>query len=421
MFRFIHSADWQLGARFKQFGAKGDVLRNARLETLRRALELGRKHSVDAFFIAGDLFEDNQVDERLVATVVELFREFPSFPVYLLPGNHDPFTGADSVWRRKAFLHPPSNVHLLIEEGVTKLGSGMFLLASPLQQKVSTVDPSLKLDELAASLPKDAIKVGLTHGALKIEGKHQPNDFPIALNAASRAGLDYLGIGHWHNWLVGTDGGRVVMPGTPEPDQFDQERSGNVALVEIAGAGQSPHVQALPVATLTWKTLAYDFLAEESARASLEQALAALLPNAPHTILRVTLSGTASPNAVADLRTWLGPATAPFLVCQIADATRVALGPAELQDLRARHPILAQVLADIDALEIMATGSAGVNVATGDATPDETSATPAWPPLTLAAAQSLLAPAKIDLAALTPEFFSQLRQITFQTLQEVAK
>src|SRR5436853_182870 len=134
MFRFIHSADWQLGARFAQFGAKGAALRAARLQTLRRALELARSRAVDAFIVARDL-------------------------------------------------------------------------------------------------PAGAAAIGVTHGAPAIEGKHQPNDFPIALDAASRAGLAYLAIGHWHNWLADLDGGRIVMPGTPEPDRFDHERCGFVSLV----------------------------------------------------------------------------------------------------------------------------------------------------------------------------------------------
>ena len=93
MFRFIHSADWQLGARFSQFGAKAPRLREARLATLKRTLELAVKHEADAFLIAGDLFEDNQVDDSLVTTTVDLFRASPSLPIYILPGNHDPYTG----------------------------------------------------------------------------------------------------------------------------------------------------------------------------------------------------------------------------------------------------------------------------------------------------------------------------------------
>lgn len=255
--------------------------------TLRRALGLAREHGVDAFLIAGDLFEDNQVDDALVSAVLELFRAHASVPIFILPGNHDPFTGPDSVWQRKAFQAAPAHVRVLSEPGALDLG-GVFLLASPLQQKLSTVDPSLRFVAQAASLPPDALKIGLTHGALAIEGKHQPNDFPIALNAASRAGLDYVAIGHWHNWLADTDGGRVVMPGTPEPDRFTNDAAGHVALVEIAGREQPPHVQPLVVNTLTWRSLPFDFLSPEASRVSLESSLNELRPNAERAVVRAS-------------------------------------------------------------------------------------------------------------------------------------
>lgn len=438
MFRFIHSADWQLGARFSQFGARGARLREARLTTLRRTLALARDRAVDAFIIAGDLFEDNQVDDALVSTVVEIFREHASVPIFILPGNHDAFTGPDSVWQRKPFLTPPANVHVFTAPGTIDLG-GVTLLASPLQQKLSTVDPSLRFIALAAALPPDTIRIGITHGALAIEGKHQPNDFPIALNAASRAGLDYLAIGHWHNWLVDTDGGRIVMPGTPEPDQFSNDRSGHVAFVELTARGQPPRIEPLPVATLTWRSLAFDFLSPEASRASLDSALAELRPTAEHAVVRITFTGTTSPTLLAATRAWLEPALAPFLVGQIVDRTRIALSTAELADLKSRHPLLAQTLADIDRLESLATGaappsalpaaaaasefaasSASAEPATFSNTAASASTAPTAPALTLAEVQSLLAPSRIDLAQLTPEFFSQLRQMLLQTLQEVA-
>ncbi len=407
MIRLLHSADWQLGARFRQFGATAGALRAARLQALQRSLELARDRQVDAFLIAGDLFEDNQVGDSLVSETLDLFRKFPTVPVYILPGNHDPISGPEAVWNRKVFLTPPPNVHVFREPGVVDLGRAA-LLASPLAQKLSTTDPSARLVELAAGVSADKIKIGITHGALAIEGKHEPNDFPIALNAASRAGLDYLAIGHWHNWLADTDGGRIVMPGTPEPDRFSNDRSGHVAYVEIDGPGQLPRVEPVRVGTLTWRTLGLDFLSYEASRASLDQALADLRPHADKTVLRITLTGSVSPHTLAETKADLARAAEGFFHCQITDSTRIALSPVELADLQARHPILAQVLADIGRLEGFATGSMLGDLPGGAA------------PLSLAEAQTLLAPARIDLAQLTPEWFAQLRQMLFQTLQEVA-
>ena len=411
MFRFIHSADWQIGARFTQFGDRAIRLREARIGTLKNALGAARDRAVDAFIIAGDLFEDNQIDDATVSAVMDLFREHVSVPIFVLPGNHDPFTGPESVWQRKLFRNLPAHLHLLTRSGPIDLG-GAILFASPLQQKLSTVDPSLCLVELAHSCPADRIKIGVTHGALAIDGKHQPNDFPIALDGASRAGLDYLAMAR-ANWLSGVDGGRIVMPGTPEPDSFVQNASGNVALVEIPGPGQLPRVEPLPVATLSWRSLHFEFSSAESSRASLNTALNELGPAADRTVLRVTLNGIASPSDLTSVRSWLEPALAPFLIGQLLDHTRIALSPPELADLQARHPILAQVLNDIDRIETLATG----NVAATSNVLGENSLVS--PQLTLAEVQALLGPSKIDLANLTPEFFAQLRQALLQTLQEV--
>lgn len=418
MIRLVHSADWQLGARFSQFGPKAGQLRSTRIATLQKALALAVNKQADAFLIAGDLFEDNQVDDALVRTVLDLFRAQSSLAIYVLPGNHDPHTGPDSVWQRKTFREAPSNVHILREAGVIDLGGNARLLAAPLRQKLSSHDPSLKLVELAAALPSDVVKIGITHGALAIESKHQPNDFPIALNAATRAGLDYLAIGHWHNWLADTDGGKIVMPGTPEPDRFTNDDSGHVALVEIDSPGQPARVQKLPVATLAWRDFTFDFLSPEASRTSLTASLAELTSAADHTVLRVTLTGTASPAALHETRTWLDAALSSFLVGQVADETRVALTPAELANLRARHPILAQVLADIDRLEAFAGGQVAASPVPSEA-PSTQPSTISTLPLTLAEAQDLLTLAKIDLTQLTPGWFAQLRQTVFQALQEV--
>ncbi|MBN8249314.1 MAG: hypothetical protein J0L84_17950, partial [Verrucomicrobia bacterium] len=99
---------------------------------------------------------------------------------------------------------------------------------------------------------------------------------------------------------------------------------------------------------------------------------------------------------------------------QIRDETQVALTAAERADLQSRHPILAQVLADMDRLETFASGTPPTSPSSVD--PSAPSATP----LTLAEAQALLAAAKMDLTQLPPGWFARLRQTLFQALREVA-
>ena len=412
--RFVHSADWQLGARFTQFGATAERLRAQRLLTLRAALNLAHDRAADAFFVAGDLFEDNQVSDALVDETLAIFGAFPEIPVYLLPGNHDPASGPGSVWSRRQFRDGalPGNVTVLRDAVALVLrgrhGSDSLLLAAPLHQKVSTVDPTLRLLDLAGEQSAERIRIGLAHGALAIPGKHQPNDFPIDTAAATRAGLDYLGIGHWHNWQV-YDAGRIVMPGTPEPDAFEQTAAGRVAYVEIDGPGAVPRVEPLSVAGLRWACWEYDFSEWETACAALKLHTSAMGDALAATVCRIRLKGPASHGPCAQAKDWLKDHFRAAVHCQVQDDTRPALTQGELLALEREHPILCQVLGDLRQLELLATGQSAL---------DE--GVLATATITLADAQTLTANARLELSTLGPRDFLAARELLFGSLHEAA-
>ncbi len=410
MFRFIHSADWQLGARLSGFGPHAEHLRARRLATLRTALELARVRAADAFLVAGDLFEDSLVEDALVDAVLQLFADFPDLPVRLLPGNHDPASGPASLWSRRQFRDDalPPNVVVFREPGAHALGP-VTLLVSPLRQKVSSNDPSLCLGELARQPPADRVKIGLTHGALAIPGKHQPNDFPIDPRAATRAGLDYLGIGHWHNWQTYDADDRLVMPGTPEPDAFGQENAGHVACVEIDGPGAPPRVEKVRVGSLRWTHWDCDFTSFDTHRAALQDHVNGWSGDAPANVCRVRLTGPASLDDRAAALAWLHALFGDTLYFKVEDETVPVLSAGELAALEREHPILCQVLADLNQLELLATGTAPANATL-----------PTGPAITLAEAQTLAADAKLELAALTPADFLAARDLLFGGVQAAA-
>ncbi len=409
MFRFIHSADWQLGARFVQFGAEAELLRAQRLQTLRTALTHARERAVDAFFVAGDLFEDNLVADALVDETLRIFADSPEIPVFLLPGNHDPASGPGAVWSRRQFRPGalPPNITLLLEPAAVALPGGHLLLASPLRQKVSTVDPSLCLRDLARAQPADRIKIGLTHGALAIPGKHQPHDFPIDPAAATRAGLDYLGIGHWHNWQL-YDSDRLVMPGTPEPDAFDQPNAGNVAYVELDGPAAPPRVTRLPVGTLQWASFEYEFSEFDAARAALAHHVSTLGARVGSSVCRVRLKGPAAFGEAAQAHEWLRDLFGPAFHCQLQDHTHPMLTPGEIAALENEHPILCQVLADLAQLEMLATGR-----------PPENLLSPVGMALSLTEAQALAADARLSFDTLGATDFLSARQLLFAGLHDL--
>ena len=149
--KFLHTADLQLGARFAQFGDKAEILRKARLATLKRIIKIGQEKRVDAILIAGDMFESNQIANALVEEAFGVLAACPEIPIVILPGNHDPVDGPGCIWLRKPFASSPAHVIVCTTRDVLEI-AGAAILPVPITQKVSTKDPSLPLIDAAASV-----------------------------------------------------------------------------------------------------------------------------------------------------------------------------------------------------------------------------------------------------------------------------
>ena len=343
--KILHTADLQIGARFSRFGGKAKVLRNARLTTLKRILNIGRQKGVDGVIIAGDMFESNQIANDVVEEAFHVISSYPEIPIVILPGNHDPMIGPGCIWQRRPFNQPPNHVTVCTTSDAIELTGGV-ILPVPITQKVSTKDPSLPLIEMATSIAGNKIRIGVTHGALAIEGKHQPNDHPIALNAASRAGLDYLAIGHWHQ-QQSYDDGRLAMPGTPEPDDFEQN-SGSVTLVEIASRGAEPEFNAIPSATYSWHAVKVDLLNRELTLDLFKSALAEIKPPAKKRVLRIELVGPVTAENRELLEKMIADVSKEYAVVLVEDRTSIILSESMWKVYLQEHPLLAQVVTEVD-------------------------------------------------------------------------
>ena len=247
--KFLHTADWQIGMRAAHVGAAGTRVREERLTAARRVIDAARSASAEFVVVCVDTFEDNGVDRVLVQKVVDILGEFGG-PVYVTPGNHDPFMPG-SVWEHPAW-RSSDNVRVLREKTPIEV-SGGTLFPCPAREQHSGKDPT-------AWIPAGdsrGIRVGLAHGT--VEGVYQEEpDYPIPRNAAARAGLDYLAIGHWHSTAMypAADGTvRMAYSGTHETTKFGERDSGNALIVEIAGPGAAPVITPVRTGRLAWSVI----------------------------------------------------------------------------------------------------------------------------------------------------------------------
>ncbi|MCT8176526.1 exonuclease SbcCD subunit D [Variovorax sp. CY25R-8] len=254
MTRFLHTADWQIGRQFASFDPEhAPILAEARIAVVERLAALALEHRVDAVLVAGDVFDAQTVSERTLRRLFNALAAYPG-PWLLIPGNHDAAL-AESVWTRAQRLGAvPPHVHLLLApEPRLFEAQGFAVLPAPLAQRHTYNDLTAWFDE--ADTPAGLLRIGLAHGSVQgLLSEDIDSANPIAPERAASARLDYLALGDWHGCK--RIDARTWYAGTPEPDRFKDNGSGQALLVEIDAPGAEPRVTQLSVGRFRWQAIA---------------------------------------------------------------------------------------------------------------------------------------------------------------------
>lgn len=292
--RFIHTADWQIGKPFRNFGDKESVLRQARLAVIEEIGRLAAAEGAAHVLVAGDLYDNDAPAQKTLLEPLERMRNFPAVSWHVISGNHDYHRG-NGVWDRARALGLPPNVHLHLTPEPASLGEDAVLLPAPLRRKSEVNDLTEWMDSAGSSAGK--LRIGLAHGSVQgFDSAGEANN-PIAPDRARRARLDYLALGDWHRTLQ--IGPATWYAGTPEADRFNSQEVGQVLLVDIAGPGAPPKVTPQRTGAYRWLSQTED-LSGASDLDGLEQRLRAL-PDLTRLLMRLDLRGTLDLTARADL------------------------------------------------------------------------------------------------------------------------
>jgi DNA repair exonuclease SbcCD nuclease subunit len=281
--KFLHTADWQVGMRAAQFGEKGERVRAGRLESARQVVAVATAERVDFLLLAGDVFEHNGVERLKIREVAKILGSAPC-PVYIIPGNHDPYI-AGSVWEDKSWSEWP-NLHILTEPVPVQI-SGGTLYPCPVVATDSRDDPTAWI-----AAETDLVAIGMAHGSVE-NGAYGELTHPIPRNAAEARGLDYLALGHYHSQISyeEPDGHvRMAYSGTHEPTRFDEHSSGNVLIVEIASRGAVPQLKRIKTGCLAWISRR-EHIDQPGQIGSLAEDFDGL-PIPEHTLVECALTGT---------------------------------------------------------------------------------------------------------------------------------
>jgi DNA repair exonuclease SbcCD nuclease subunit len=279
--RILHAADLHLDSPFDGLSPERAVQRRQeQRQLLERLGELARGERVDLVLLAGDLLDGEQVYYETAQALARTLGQIPC-PVFLAPGNHDPFTPrspyAVQVW--------PDNVHIFSAPQIEavelpELNTVVHGAAFPAPHRE---DSPLK----GFAAPDDGrLHLMVLHG--DVDARPGSPYAPLTSQEIAASGLDYLALGHIHACTGVRRAGQVpwAYAGCPEGRGFDETGPKGVLLGQV-GRG-SAQLEFVPLCQRQYKVIELPVTAQDDAQTIAERALAHA---APRDLVRFVLTG----------------------------------------------------------------------------------------------------------------------------------
>lgn len=242
--RFLQFGDVHIGTAFRGSGftkQTADIRSHDLLVTFRKACETALELKVDFLVIAGDLFEGSFISSGQVQEILVMCKELAPMPIFITPGNHDPYT-IDSPYRQEEW---GDHVHIFgpqVERVELADGSaGIWGYGYPSTMQRENPFASLQLQA------SDTVEIVIIHGS--VDAPEGSPYLPISRSNIRTMGADYTVLAHYHTKeIVWEEAGRVraAYAGSLEPLGFDELGEHGAFLAEVEKGG----------ARLTWIPLA---------------------------------------------------------------------------------------------------------------------------------------------------------------------
>ena len=318
----VHAADVHLETAFTEL--RGGARRRAALaDAFERVVDLALARGADALTIGGDLYEAERAGPQTARFVFAQLGRFDG-PVFVAPGNHDPYS-ARALYARddrppnvRVFAEPRWSAYPLNDD-VTIYGFGH-----------APAEPGRPF--AGARFDRPGVRIALVHGSDETRippGKRPTAPFTLAEIVASGATCALAG--HYHGGAVVRDGDEPLLayPGSPEPIKFGERGAHGALVVRIKGGRvKMESVELARTRLIDADVPLHDADSEHAVLAALERALDAY---GRDDFLRVRLRGTLAPGTRIDREL-------------IADRVGGALGGLELIDdtVRADYAAIAR-------------------------------------------------------------------------------
>ncbi|HYM79869.1 MAG TPA: metallophosphoesterase [Candidatus Limnocylindria bacterium] len=208
--RFLQVSDLHLGRPFGWLPPeKRDLRRRSQRRVLEGVVREAIERGVDAILIPGDLFDLEGVDADTLAFALGVFNTTGCPPVFIAPGNHDPFSTTSAYWDRRLLAARgsawPAHVHVFTSAQWTSVPlpehPHVRIWGRCFTARIESLERPLAREAMASITPAAAsgFDVAVFHGSREEQcPPGQKITAPFSDQEVLNAPFAYLAAGHYH-------------------------------------------------------------------------------------------------------------------------------------------------------------------------------------------------------------------------------
>lgn len=226
--KILHCSDMHFDTPFKELSKKiSDISKEELLESFKRIIDLVISEEIEVLLIAGDIFDNISLNKTTLFFIVNQLKRILNTYVFISPGNHDPYNDKSFYkivnWPKNVYIFKGKMEKVTIE----KLNLNIWGCGFNNTYEKESLFKDIKIDE-------DLINIMVIHG--EICGENSKSEYnPIYLKDIALSGLDYIALGHRHEFSGILKEGKTYYSysGCPQGRGFDETGEKGVVIGDV--------------------------------------------------------------------------------------------------------------------------------------------------------------------------------------------
>ena len=215
--KIVHTADLHFDTPFNEVDDKQRAINKEELkEVFKNIINFCKEKQVDILLLAGDIFDNLTLNRETIYFLENVFNNIKETRVFISPGNHDPYNNNSFYklikWPENVYIFKDKLEKVYIKELETNVWGAAFNEKYVRESLIRGFSQNNK-----------EINIMAIHG--EISSSSEGNEYnPITLKDIKESGMDYIALGHRHNFSGVLKEGNTFYSysGCPQGRGFDE-------------------------------------------------------------------------------------------------------------------------------------------------------------------------------------------------------